>query len=321
MKIHLSFVELNAYDPHEGQRRLCPLCGDGKPRDSAHRSLSVDLQSGLWKCFRCGQSGRLREFWEQKDDFQPQQRKRARLREAFSLPTHRPIAPPPLIAPLQNRTEENSSWRENWDAAQPLAGTSGESYLQKRGVSLLVAQAAQVRFAAAWFHQAAVVFPIKNRQDEIIAAQGRAVRGAAKLTSGPKRSGVFFAPALKSHAAGQNDVFRPLDSVLPAVILTEAPIDALSLAACGFPALALCGTSGPDWLHISCGLRRVLLAFDADNAGEGAATDIAHRLQPFGAKCRRLIPAQGKDWNESLLKMGNAALADWLTSVILLREN
>ena len=108
---------------------------------------------------------------------------------------------------------------------------------------------------------------------------------------------------------------------LPAVILTEAPIDALSLAACGFPALALCGTSGPDWLHIVCGLRRVLLAFDADEAGEHAAIAIGDRLQPFGAKCQRLIPPQGKDWNESLIKQGNAALTDWLTAMILLRAD
>ncbi len=313
MKIHLSLAELNAYDPHEGHRRLCPLCGDGKPRDSAHRSLSFDAQTGLWKCFRCGESGKLREFWEQKEDFQPpRQRGRSKLREAFSLTAAQPVSNPQI--PI----EDNLSWQAHWNAAQLLAGTAGELYVQRRGVPLLVAEAAEVRFASAWFNQASVVFPIKNRQGEIIAAQGRAVRGNAKLTSGPKRNGVFFAPAPKSHAVEKNDVFRPLDVVLPAIILTEAPIDALSLAACGFPALALCGTSGPDWLHISCGLRRVLLAFDADDAGEQAALVIGDRLQPFGSKCKRLMPPQGKDWNECLITLGNAALTDWLTTIILL---
>lgn len=342
MKIHLSLAELNAYDPHDGHRRLCPLCGDDKPRDSGHRSLSFDAQTGLWKCFRCGESGKLREFWQEQEEFQPpRQRARARLQQAFSLTAHSPANPPsntPLAVPVTLRvppvimqpasglpvtkqpvsTEEHSLWQMNWEAATPLAGTRGEAYLGQRGIPLAVAEAAEVRFSPAWFNQASVVFPLKNRQNEIIAAQGRAVRGNAKLTSGPKRNGVFFAPALKSHARDKTDVFRPFDSVLPAVILTEAPIDALSLAACGFPALALCGTSGPDWLHIACGLRRVLLAFDADDAGDQAAITIADRLQPFGSKCQRLIPSQGKDWNEALMVMGSASLTDELMTTILL---
>lgn len=318
----LTLAELDAYDSHQGNRRLCPLCGDDKPRDSAHRSLSFDAQSGLWKCFRCGQSGKLREFWAEKPEYQPsQQRSRERLRQAFDLGgvvEASKNAQKPLKSPLN--APESPHWRENWDAGVPLSGTAGESYLHKRGVPLPVAQAAEVRFGPAWFGQASVVFPIKNRACEIVAAQGRAVRGAAKLTCGPKREGVFFAPALKSHSSGAQDVFGPLDAALPAILLTEAPIDALSLAACGFPALALCGTSGPDWLRIVCGLRRVLLAFDADEAGDRAALAIAERLQPLGAKCRRLISPLGKDWNEALVGWGQANLSDWLTGEILLHE-
>jgi hypothetical protein len=318
----LTLAELNAYDSHDGNRRLCPLCGDSKPRDSAHRSLSFDAQSGLWKCFRCGHSGKLREFWQEKAEFQPiQQRSRQRLRQAFDLgETIKPAQSDqkPLKSPLN--APEHTDWRQNWDAVTPLSGTIGESYLQKRGVPLAVAHVAEVRFASSWFGQAAVVFPVKNRTGEIVAAQGRAVRGAAKLTCGPKRDGVFWAPALKSHASCAESVFSPLDSVLPAIILTEAPIDALSLAACGFPALALCGTSGPDWLRIACGLRFTLLAFDADQAGDNAALSLAERLQTFGARCRRLTPPCGKDWNEALINLGHADLSDWLTSEILLRE-
>lgn len=335
MKIHLSLAEINAYDPHEGRRRLCPLCGDSKPRDSAHRSLSFDDQTGLWKCFRCGEAGRLREYWEQKDDFAPpRQRARARLRETFALPVKTsqsvenavlslPVAVSPqsgALGALKALNDVSGGWPGLWEETGALDSTPGADYLQQRGVPLLVAQAAEVRFSRSWFKQAAVVFPIKNRQGEIVAAQGRGVHGAAKLTLGPKRNGVFFAPALKSHSAAPDDVFHPLQAAIPAIILTEAPIDALSLAACGFPALALCGTSGPDWLHIACGLRRVLLAFDADEAGDEAAVTIQGQLQSFGAKCSRLMPPQGKDWNESLMMFGNAALADWLTEKILLQD-
>ena len=371
----LTLADLDAYDSHEGQRRLCPLCGDGKPRDAAHRSLSFNSQNGLWKCFRCGQSGMLRDFWQpQAEVFAPRSHSRQRLRHAFDLPSldqsgasthlnapstdfehrrqrhghqqnqahqqnqessqgpYQPYQPSktPQTTPqgalngqekgVQREKAVHVDWRVSWNAALTLEGTPGESYLLKRGVPLAVAEVGAVRFARSWFGHAAVVFPIKNRQGELVAAQGRGVSGSAKLTSGPKREGIFQAPALKSHSARPNDVFHPLDSTVPALILTEAPIDALSLATCGFPALALCGTSGPDWLHIVCGLRRVLMAFDADEAGDQAAIAIGHRLQSFGAKCRRLIPPYGKDWNEALLFMGQPHLTDWLTSEILLHE-
>jgi hypothetical protein len=82
----------------------------------------------------------------------------------------------------------------------------------------------------------------------------------------------------------------------------------------GCPALAFIGTSGPRWLHIACGLRRVILAFDADEAGDKAAAKIAALLQPYGARCERLRPDGAKDWNAMLQVLGSDGLADWLAS-------
>ena len=277
----LSLAELNAYDPHEGHRRLCPLCGDAKPRDAAHRSLSFDARSGLWKCHRCGEGGRLKEFWSEKSASAPNARSvtRARLREAFALPAAapRPTADSSLEAasPASEPLSDGLTWQEHWEQTTALAGSEGERYLMRRGIVPQVSLAAGVRFAARWFGPPAVVFPVRDLENTLVAAQGRAVRGQAKLTVGLKRNGVFFAPALKSTTLATDEaspaVFGPLDAALPAVIVVEAPIDALSLATCGFPSLALCGSSGPSWLHVACGLRRVLLATDADAPGDKTA--------------------------------------------------
>jgi DNA primase len=99
--------------------------------------------------------------------------------------------------------------------------------------------------------------------------------------------------------------------------LVEAPIDALSLAMCGFPSLALCGTSGPSWLHLACGLRRVALAFDADEAGDAAAIAIGAQIAPFGARCQRLRPEGFKDWNEWLMERGTEELEIFLAERLL----
>lgn len=53
--------QLEAFDPSPLQsgvelRSLCPICGEGKQRDNAHRSLTVS-PFGYWHCFRCDSSG------------------------------------------------------------------------------------------------------------------------------------------------------------------------------------------------------------------------------------------------------------------------
>jgi DNA primase len=103
------------------------------------------------------------------------------------------------------------------------------------------------------------------------------------------------------------------------ILITEAPIDALSLATCGYAALALIGTHFPPWLPRACAWRQVLLATDADAAGDAAAEKLAEALAHYGAKPARLRPAAGKDWNELLQAHGAPTLHAELTQIILPR--
>jgi len=157
------------------------------------------------------------------------------------------------------------------------------------------------------------VFPIYDEQGRLVAAQGRYIdeRDDPKTrTVGPKKEGVFLS----------GNFWEQVKSGAP-IILTEAPIDALSLAACGFPSLALCGKSGwPTWLPVKCAFKEVVVAFDGDEAGDEGAAKISSVLSSLGSKVRRAVPEGAKDWNEMLvgdLKSGTTgtgcdALADWL---------
>jgi len=348
----LSLADLKEFDPQAPANRCwCPLCGVDKPRDSAHRSLSFDIATGKWKCFRCGVGGILREFWRetQRPTSSGPGQGRVVPRQSHLLlsPVIEPtsnIQPPPIAAgPLSSQetkpiptvpaaiipTSTPLAWRSKWEETVPLENTPGAAYLEGRGITLETAQVAGVRFSANWNAEPdgtacgspvkvrrampAVVFPIRDQLGAIVAAQARAIRGSAKLTAGPKKHGAFFAPVqMKS-----GRVFSPHDRNTPVIAITEAPMDALSLAVAGFPALALCGTSGPSWLHIACGLRRVALALDADEAGEKAAAELERLLTPFGARCERLRPESAKDWNELLQEQGIRVLADLLMTKLL----
>lgn len=80
---------------------------------------------------------------------------------------------------------------------------------------------------------AAVVFPLRDIDGQLVKANARAITGTAKQTLGDSSDAVF-----STAAALQSDELA----------ITEAPIDALSLAAAGIPSLALCGVSVPGWL-------------------------------------------------------------------------
>jgi hypothetical protein len=313
----LSMETLCAFDPHASaqgseRRYLCPLCGDGKPKDAAHRCLCANVETGAWNCKRCKATGKLTDFWQERPKLNPRALARQRRAQISSFSSSQ-------STPEFDRTSgvENNVWRQHLRGLISLQGTAGESYLQHRGIAPETAHAAGARYSGGFYGRAAVVFPIRDRAGGLVAASGRYVDGRDNpktRIAGPKRDGVFMAPVpLQS-----GSTLQPFDESAPAIIVTEAPIDALSLATAGYPAIALCGTTGPAWLYLACGLRRVLLAFDGDAAGDKAADGLSGALAAYGASCERLRPEGGKDWNEALCTSGAAKLAEWLAARVLL---
>jgi hypothetical protein len=293
----LALDDLEAFDPgapRGGRERrfCCPLeaCAV-KPADAGHRSLSLNVETGAWTCYRCGGSGQLREHWRP-----PAGRQREIARRALGLATA-VVAAAPRSPPAPSSSWD---WRALWDAATDLSGTPGQAYLARRGVPLDVAAAAGACYAPSWAGHPAVVFPVTDRAGDVQAAQGRYLRDdvtPTKRTGGPSKLGVFATPG-----ALAADV----------VVVVEAPIDALSLHAAGVPAVALLGTNAPDWLALAVAFKRVALALDADAGGESRIDALAAQLGVFGATVERWRPA-AKDWNDVLLQHGAAALREALT--------
>jgi hypothetical protein len=287
----LSLADLERADPQaptvDGERRFCcplPACAD-KPVDQAHRTLSVNTATGLWTCYRCQAGGKLQEHWTPLGDRRSLQRQR--LAQAFTLP-------PPAVAPSP------PEWLARWEALALVAETPGAAYLASRGIPVDVATAAGVRWAPSFYHRPAIVFPITDTTDAVVALHGRHTDGREDPkahTGGPKKYGVFATPGAL--------LADPL-------VLVEGPLDALALAACGVPAVALVGVSGPAWLTIHAALRRVVLALDHDTAGDDAAEALAADLARFGAHCSRLRPAPWKDWADALVTLG----VDGLTAAL-----
>ena len=114
----LTLADLEAHDPQapagKRERRFCcplPACS-GKPIDAAHRTLSLNVSTGAWTCYRCGGSGQLREHWQPLT-----QARRDQARRAFSVSTTPPSQP-------VEADDKASEWRRQLESAVPGAGTS-----------------------------------------------------------------------------------------------------------------------------------------------------------------------------------------------------
>jgi DNA primase len=96
------------------------------------------------------------------------------------------------------------------------------------------------------------------------------------------------------------------------VILCEALIDALTFWCAGYRNVtASYGVHGFTEDHLSAfrehRIERVLIAYDADQAGNQAAGELAERLQAGGFDCYRVAFPKGMDANEYARKVGPAA--------------
>lgn len=292
MSDRFSLADLERYDPHapagkKERRFLCPACGDDKPRDRAHRSFAVNTGTGAYKCHRCAVEGKLTDYWEDRPRTTRAERSRAALARAFALPERKTPAAKP--EPTPDDREREARWRATWESSVDLTGTPGAAYVEGRAIPCDLAAAAGVRFSPVWYGRPAVLFPVVDRGGALVAVSGRFIDGRddpKTQTGGHKSAGIF--PAIPGALEAR------------CLAICEGQFDALALAACGVPAIALIGTSWPDWLPRALAFRSVLIATDNDTAGDRAALSLGPELATRGARAIRLRPKNVKDWGEAL---------------------
>ena len=107
--------------------------------------------------------------------------------------------------------------------------------------------------------------------------------------------GVWNEPALKASSE---------------IILCEALIDAMTFWCAGFRhVIAAFGVNGFTESHLAAlqyhGVKRVLIAYDRDDAGDAAALKLAPELLELGIEAWRVRFPQGLDANEYAVKSGN----------------
>ncbi len=289
----LTESELMACRPVRGEggrviRAFCPFHGSDK-----QRSLRIDRETGRFNCFACGAWGyteEARQRWREErapgGHRRPQDGRR-HPSKGKTLPTYtRPLRKPEK-APKPSRDDLPDLLRTYQKA---LPGSLGEEYLKRRGIPLEVATRCGVGYAApgTWAHPARdwkwgrLVFPHTDPSGRLVNLYGRAVGANEKVPKAlrhdhlPGQKGYFNAAALR---VGEGPLF-----------VCEGAFDALALMAAGYPrTVATFGVDGWRW-EWARDVRQLVLALDADEAGQRAWRELARHAVLRGKRVAFLPP-------------------------------
>ncbi len=314
----LSRADLQQYDftPQRSggrDRYFCPIHGGDH-----QRSLSVDPDTGKYKCHTCGEAGTLRDHWPNANG------KPARPARALSIEE---IGRHALAA--QRRAEEERTARlgaelptqaatfieglDAMSAALRVPDCPGAVYLRSRGLDPIHAATLGVGYAEpnAWpgdrfnnegrgLTTGRVVYPLADPMTgRVVSAVGRLCTDLQRTW--PQEKQKDFKGLKQRKLTGCPAGVWPYASLVTAreqgtaLVLVEGPADALALMRYGtlpYPVLALIGTA--DVLpHASLrGVVGVVAALDADDAGVSATRKLRADL-PIGAGVPVDVPEAG----------------------------
>jgi hypothetical protein len=183
-------------------------------------------------------------------------------------------------------------------------GKPGADYMRSRGIDPDAADANDVRLHPTWLGKPAVVFAVRDERGSLVAANGRFLDPNATPKS--KSLGLIGIGVYATAGA--------LESPGP-VAITEAPLDAISLAVNGLPAIALLGCGLKPWLRRMLKFKCVILATDNDDAGNKTAEDLRRELT-LSSIVRFRFPPDCKDANE-FLQRDAVAVAAYVQTLLL----
>jgi DNA primase len=298
----------------------CPWHEDREP------SLSVDPQQGLYHCFGCGESGDVVSLVEKMKGVGFKDAMRYLKAQSGKLPSR-----PRQVTAERRMPSPSAARRSTVQTALLLdevaarytdalmAHKEARAYLASRGLdevelitsfklgycagdlSEALTELGILKLSGAEHFAHCIVFPLFEESGHVTGFYGRRTvsnSGPAHLyLPGPHR-GIFNRAAARVY----NEE----------LVLTESIIDALSLIKLGLKNVISCyGVNGFTAEHEKLlrdeRVKTVVVGFDADEAGERGAQELAVKLQAQGIAVKVAVPPKGKDWNEYLLGGGEAA--------------
>ena len=305
---------------------LCPF------HEDSHPSLHVTPRTRLWRCMACRATGNVIQFVQKFDgvsfrhacELLKTGQLSALSGPSAGVPLKKSTAPK-LASPLAADADDQAALRQVLDYyhARLAENPAALAYLKQRGLTAEAVAAFRVGFVDRTLglrlpqnnrkegaalrarltrlgilreqtgHEhlrGRIVFPVVAENGEIGTVYGRAI------DDGGKHDRHLFLPG------PQRGVLNPAALRSAEVILCEGIIDALTFWGAGFRNVTT-GYSAkavPEELLaalVAAKVRRVLIAFDRDAAGDKGAAEVAAQLAAYGVECGRVLFPPGHDAN------------------------
>ena len=292
---------------------ICPVCDNGTGSDGTGVKL-IKGQSFRYKCFKCGTSGDVINFYAAEHHLTNAEAITAVLR-MYGLETEEYDSAEVKTRTMKKKTVEELA--EDLKVADMIVGdiehgrenlseATGNFFFQRRGISREVAMCYGCGFIKNWVHPKLRI----GMSDKKIVASDRMIipTGAESYVAravDPKNK----MPKLK---AGKSNIFNVevLKSSEQNVVVVEGEFDALSVIEAGNDAIALGTTTNVEkflnWLKENRvrPKKPLVIDLDADEAGRSAARKLTVGLDKLRIRhyfCS-LIVEGCKDQNESLVE-------------------
>ncbi len=199
--------------------------------------------------------------------------------------------------PNDNTKARIASALKPWHESKDADGTLLEIYLRRRDI--LIPVPPSIRFHPHLKHgPTGLRFPAMVVAVQILDRRITAIHRTFLLPDGRGKAQVSE-PKMALGLIGVGAVH--LASATEELVLAEGIETALSvLQATGKPVWACLGTSGLKAVILPLEVKTVIIAADADEAGEKAAQDAARRFYLEGREVKIARPPAGMDWNDVL---------------------
>lgn len=254
--------------------------------DDRHASLSIDLERGFWICFACGVRGGLQSLATRMGKVVNDAELALKVYEGSRNA---------VFEEAKDFSALASTLRTNLYSAQPAVVVQ---FLNERGLRPQVLR----HFGIGWTLDGRIAFPYYD-EDTVFGVKYRDAAGRKSSETGSRRgiynvNDVRFKPYVIL-CEGESDTLA-VWSELTSGQYDAAVVDKFGVG--GIPGVAASRSTWDVWALELLWAKRVIVAYDADDAGD---TGSQLPLDAVGDKGVRYRPTHGKDMNDHLLNGGN----------------
>jgi len=260
--------------------------------DDYKRHLSINLDTGLWQCFKSGNKGNFTQLYAFLEDISYNKAEAAILFKELENPQ---LPAVPTVKEVPNHSTKNLELVEvtldDYDSSRPLVQKAW-AFLYERGLFNLKTQDSLFYVSET---SGRLIIPFQSEEGDLFYYQARALGNQTPKYLNPSEG--WPKPS---------NILYPYDENEDHLVVCEGPLDAISLQNQGVNATCTMGCSVSDYQmeQLKEFGGKIIIGYDNDEAGKRGVNrcDYLRRIKRMTDLYICHPPSETKDWNEALIK-------------------